>query len=184
MFFERVRQDKLFIKSLQRWGQHEANSKGKWLNITRPHESCTEAPCEAKRQTEYLQVLRFSGFSLTHTCFVTSIRGHWPPRLSIILYLNQYGNGWCWNTQKWCSVVPNGWGVIHVMCGLDTVIAQQIQLLHSKNRVGRHKHPQQCWEMSQRVRGQPVLNRSGTRPHIESRVWHLFSSSKKMDRTC
>lgn len=68
------------------------------------------------------------------------------------------------------GVVPNDRGVIHVMCGVDTVIAKQIQLLHSKNREGRHKHPQQCWEMSQRARGQPVLNRSGTHPHIKSRV--------------
>lgn len=64
------------------------------------------------------------------------------------------------------GVVPNDWGVINVTCGVDTVIAQQIQLLHSMNREGRHKHPQQCWEMSQRARGQLVLNRSGTHPHV------------------
>lgn len=39
------------------------------------------------------------------------------------------------------GVVPNDWGVINVMCGVDTVIAQQIQLLHSMNREGRQAPP-------------------------------------------
>lgn len=76
--------------------------------------------------------------------------------------------------------LQNDWGVIHVTRGVDTPITQQIQLLHSKNREGRHKHPQRCWEMDRRERTVCPKQEWNTFPYkkaIGIHLRYLFSNN-------